>query len=110
MLQSGTFALRLKRLCLSTPRPKPDTPNIPRGFRAPVSEVFGFRRVEAKSIQRRKRIAKAIRLVWASLDSHLDASTEEEKNKCESCGSRQFHSRTNKEYAFILSVLCDEMR
>jgi hypothetical protein len=58
---------------------------------------------------RRERLAKAIRLVWESFESHIDPAVKEE-NRCESCGSRSFHSKSIREYAFILEVLAENMR
>ena len=54
-------------------------------------------------------VIKAIRLVYESLDSHL--IEEEEKKKCcrEAVGSKSFHKKCVKEYAFIIKVLADKL-
>lgn len=57
--------------------------------------------------KRRERVAQAIRLTYASLDSHLDYSTAKVDEMCESCGNRKFHSTCVKEYAFVIHVLAD---
>lgn len=59
--------------------------------------------------ERRKRIIEATRLVWDSLDSHLDHAVEERETPCKSCGSRKFHAKCVREYAFIIEVLCEQL-
>lgn len=61
---------------------------------------------KSRSTQR-QRVVNAIRLAWASLDSHLDYAIEEEKQMCESCGTRKFHGKTTMEYAYIIHVLSE---
>lgn len=63
-----------------------------------------------KSAGRRQRIAKAIRLVWDSLESHLDAAAgaELEKDCCnEMIGLPPFHRKCVKEYGFVINVLSE---
>lgn len=55
-----------------------------------------------------ENLIKAIRLVWDSLDSHLDgAISEVHKKKCcnKAVGNRFFHKQCAKEYAFVLQTL-----
>lgn len=49
-------------------------------------------------------IVKAIRLMWDSLESHLDPSISS-KELCRACGDVHFHAKCAIEYAFIIDVL-----
>lgn len=55
----------------------------------------------------RNRIVHALRLTYASLESHLDYSVQAVEPMCESCGTRKFHADTVKEYAYVIHVLAD---
>lgn len=55
-----------------------------------------------KRNQRKKDIAKAIKLSWDSLESHLPYVYENGKDK-------RFHVGCVKDYAFIIQVLSDEL-
>lgn len=56
-------------------------------------------------------IVKAIRIIWDSLDSHLDHTLEDEKCSNKNCGFREsagdkaFHKKTSTEYAEIILTL-----
>jgi len=61
--------------------------------------------------KKNKKIARAIRLIWESLDSHLsDAylkSTVRSKKAKRIIGGRRFHIKCVKEYAEIMKTLSD---
>lgn len=60
----------------------------------------------------KKEITDAIRLVWESLESHLDAAAGAEiESPCcnEAVGKPPFHKRCVKEYAFVISVLAQQL-
>lgn len=50
---------------------------------------------------RAKKIAEALRLVWGSLDSHLDFTFEKHHD------SKLFHKKTVKEYAKLIKLLTE---
>lgn len=54
-----------------------------------------------------KEVVKSIRLVWSSLDSHLDYAVEPVKPKKlrEIHGGKRFHKQCIREYADILLTL-----
>ena len=55
-------------------------------------------------------IVKALRLVWDSMESHLDDSVgpTSEKECCrKAVGTPSFHVKCCKEYGFIIKVLSD---
>ena len=57
-------------------------------------------------------IAKAIRLAWDSLDSHLDSAKGEKIGKecCDKAvGDKKFHVKCVREYAFIIQTLTDSL-
>lgn len=59
-------------------------------------------------MNKRKKIIEAIRIVWDSLDSHLDDSIEPtEKKKCcqKAVGSPSFHRKCIKEYVTVIATL-----
>ncbi len=58
-----------------------------------------------KSSERAALCAKAIRLAWSSLESHLDASIKIEKKERKYVGSEQFHKKCVQEYADIIQIL-----
>lgn len=53
-----------------------------------------------------KKIIRALRLVWDSLDSHLD-DTANRRLKGGIVGSRQFHKKCVREYAEIIKILSE---
>lgn len=58
----------------------------------------------------RRKIARAIRLVWESLDSHIDASIGTvHKNPCcnRAVGSPSFHKKCVREYIDVLDALTE---
>lgn len=64
-------------------------------------------------MKREKDIARAMSLVWESLESHLpdvyDPVSKKVKEKIakEHIGGKKFHCKCVKEYAFIIKVLAD---
>lgn len=60
-----------------------------------------------KKIEHKKRVVKAIRLAFDSLDSHLDVFIDAPKRKYEITGSRKFHTKAIREYSYIIDVLAD---
>jgi hypothetical protein len=59
--------------------------------------------------RKRKDIVKAIRLVWDSLESHIDATIKSPDNK-EHVGGRRFHKKCVEEYHFIIGVLIGQLK
>jgi cytoskeletal protein RodZ len=60
----------------------------------------------------RRETAKAIRLVWDSLESHLDAAAGAQVNRqcCnEIVGLPSFHRKCVKEYGFVIQVLSNHL-
>jgi hypothetical protein len=60
----------------------------------------------------RKKIARAIRLTWSSLESHLDYSHRAKKKgvkACKHCGDADFDTDCVKEYAETIKILADLM-
>ena len=58
-----------------------------------------------KSSQRAALCAKAIRLAWSSLDSHLEGSIKIDKKERKYVGGEQFHKKCVQEYAEIIQIL-----
>jgi hypothetical protein len=56
-------------------------------------------------MNRRQKLVKVIEIVEDSFRSHIDGMAEEPKQKCESCGTRRFHVKTNLEYLEALRLL-----
>lgn len=54
--------------------------------------------------QNREVAIKVIRILWVSLESHLDFSIKEDKS-CETCGDRKFQGATVAEYAEAIELL-----
>lgn len=59
-------------------------------------------------------IIKSMRLVWESLDSHLDDAIESPikglgKRAKRHIGGKRFHKKCVKEYAYILQVLAEKL-
>lgn len=69
--------------------------------------------MKPKSNIKKERIAKAIRIVWDSLDSHLDDTFNpiypklKEKKAKEHIGSQDFHRKCVREYATVIKTLAD---
>ena len=59
--------------------------------------------------EQRTKVVSVIRCLWASLDSHLDFSVQEDK-KCDTCGDRKFQAKTVAEYAEAIKNLSDLLR
>lgn len=53
-----------------------------------------------------KKIIKAIRIVWESLDTHLDSSADK-RLKGGIIGSPKFHKKCVREYAEVIKILSD---
>lgn len=62
-----------------------------------------------KSSDRAKLCAKAIRLAWSSLESHLDASIKIDKKEKMYVGDEKFHKKCVQEYAEIIQILAKLM-
>lgn len=56
---------------------------------------------------KREKIARVIRIVWDSLDSHIDPAVKADSAPCETCGSRYFHAKTAREYAEAIKLLTE---
>lgn len=60
---------------------------------------------------REERIAKGIKLVWDSLDSHLEDTYNPTYNKVveleakKHIGTKAFHKKCVKEYAYLINLL-----
>lgn len=54
----------------------------------------------------KKKIVRAIRIVWESVDSHLDPAIDK-RITGKVIGSRAFHKKTVKEYMEVLDTLID---
>lgn len=59
------------------------------------------------AVNREKNIKKAIRIIWESLDSHLDWTHEVSKDPCKYCGGKNFHKKCVQEYAEAIKLLSD---
>jgi hypothetical protein len=57
-----------------------------------------------KKEKRAKKIARALKLVWGSLDSHRAWCY---KKKIKGNGGQKFHKKTVAEYAEIISILSE---
>lgn len=55
--------------------------------------------------QQRKKVARVIEIVNDSYVSHIEGCVEEPLVKCEWCGSRKFHVKTNLDYLEALKLL-----
>ena len=53
-----------------------------------------------------KKIIKAIRIVWDSLDTHLDA-TADKRLKGGIIGNRNFHKKCVREYSEVIKILSE---
>lgn len=59
----------------------------------------------------KKDIVKAIRLIWSSLDSHLNDTYDpifdkiKDKKAKEQIGNRAFHAKCVREYSEVISIL-----
>lgn len=69
--------------------------------------------MKSKSNIKKERIARAIRIVWSSLESHLDDTfnpvypeLKEDKAK-EHIGSQDFHRQCVKDYGELIKILTD---
>jgi len=65
-----------------------------------------------KGKEKKEHIVHSIRLVWDSLDSHLDAAIGHiQENECcnKAVGEPPFHKKCVREYLFILASLVDEL-
>lgn len=63
-----------------------------------------------KAIDRAKKIDRAIRIIWDSLDSHLEGThtlTTTQKRYVDEVGGQSFHKRCVKEYAEVISTLTE---
>lgn len=55
---------------------------------------------------KQKKIIKAIRIVWDSLESHLDSSADK-RLKGGIIGTRNFHKKCVQEYAEVIKILSE---
>lgn len=55
---------------------------------------------------KKKKIIRAIRIIWESLDSHLDPVADK-KLKGGIIGTRAFHKRCVKEYLEVINTLSE---
>lgn len=63
-------------------------------------------KVSRKHLKRKRDIVMAIRIVYDSLETHLDDSVKNAKN-WKIVGSAHFQRKCVKEYAFVIKVLSD---
>lgn len=57
------------------------------------------------SPEKRRKVVRVIEILNDSYTSHIDGCAEEPKEKCENCGDRRFHVKTNLEYLEALRLL-----
>ena len=54
--------------------------------------------------ERRRRVVKLIRIIWGSLDTHLDYAVSAGRAR-NSVGDERFHAKTAQEYIEALNLL-----